>query len=81
MDLFRITMIVVGGLCLMTLGSGCYPVKLSPECKSAISACLASCDGQSSVSAPAMTQSSGHDAYPTDNRSDCEAACQSSCSQ
>ncbi|MCK9463734.1 MAG: hypothetical protein M0R80_29290 [Proteobacteria bacterium] len=79
MRLFRIAIFGLGTICSVTLGSGCYPVKLSPECKNAISACLASCDGQSSVSAPAMTSSSGHDAYPTDHRSDCESACQGSC--
>jgi len=79
MLLFRITMIVFGAICLMTLGSGCYPVKLSPECRSAISACLANCDGQSGVTAPAIAPTSGQNVYPSDYRSPCEEACQSSC--
>ena len=79
---FKIAALVIGGLCSMTMGSGCYPVKLSPECRSAISACLAGCDGQSSVSAPAMTPNTGVSvAFPSDHLSDCESACQSSCSQ
>ena len=75
---FKIAALVVGVLCLMTMG-GCYPVKLSPECRSAISACLASCDGQSGVSAPAIAPTSGQNVYPSDYRSPCEEACQSSC--
>jgi hypothetical protein len=73
------TFLVVVPLLLSAVGGG-YPVKLSPECRSAISACLAGCDGQSSASAPAMTPNSGGNAvFPSDHRSDCESACQSSC--
>lgn len=80
MGLFRVAMIVFGAICSVTLGSGCYPVKLSPECKSAISACLASCDGQSGVAAPAIGPGIGEGVvYPSDHRSDCESACQGSC--
>ena len=76
---FKIAALVIGGLCSMTMVSGCYPVKLSPECRSAISACLANCDGQSGVTAPAIAPTSGQNVYPSDYRSPCEEACQSSC--
>jgi hypothetical protein len=82
MRLFRIAMLALGVLGTVTTASGCYPIKLSPECRGAISACLASCEGQGGVSAPALAPGIGEGAvYPSDHRSDCEAACQSSCSK
>jgi len=81
MEAPRLAAVGLAVLCIVATVGGCYPVKISPECKSAIDACLAKCGPQGTDTGAEPTSRPGGEAWPTDYRGPCEAACQDSCTQ